>query len=79
MKKQKEEILPQFERGGKARVILTNEKGIEKEMDVARMVAEAFVPNPDNKPYIHHKNGNKMDNRAENLEWVDSFENHSHK
>jgi len=75
MKKQKEKILPQFVRSGNAKVVLTTKDGQEKEVDVARMVAEAFVPNPDNKPYVSHKNGNRLDNRAENLEWVDARQN----
>lgn len=79
MKKQKQQIVPQFEKGGRAKVILTNEKGESKEMDVARMVATTFVPNPNNYDFINHKNGNKLDNRAENLEWVSSHENHSAK
>lgn len=79
MKKQKQEIIPKFEKEGKAKVILTDKNGVEKEMDVARMVATAFVPNPNNYDFINHKNGNKLDNRAENLEWVSSHENHSEK
>ena len=43
-----------------------------------RLIAKAFIPNPENKPYINHKDGNKLNYSLENLEWVTSAENTRH-
>lgn len=43
-----------------------------------RMVALTWIPNPDGKPHINHKNCIKTDNRIENLEWVTNAENIKH-
>lgn len=47
----------------------------QKNKSIHRLVAEAFLPNPDNLPYVHHIDGNRLNNKLENLKWVSEKEN----
>lgn len=52
--------------------------GVIKNVTQHRILAQNFIPNPENKPQVNHKNGIKSDNRLENLEWATASENTKH-
>lgn len=64
-------LKPMKDNNGYLKVRLCNgEKS--KTFNLHRLVAEAFLPNPDNLPQVNHKDENKLNNSVDNLEWCDS-------
>jgi hypothetical protein len=70
-------LTPRLSKDGYPRVSLyVNKK--PRAVYVHRLVAKAFIPNPENKPCVNHKDGIKYNSRVDNLEWVTHKENHEH-
>ena len=55
-----------------------SKNGKRTRCQVHRLVAQAYIPNPENKPQINHKDGNPLNNNIDNLEWVTQSENMRH-
>lgn len=66
------------DRYGYVCVELPKENNRRKHLTVHRLVAQAFVPNPKEKPEVNHKDGDKQNNCFSNLEWVTMAENQRH-
>ena len=58
--------------------IKINYQGLHIHKSIHRLVAEAFIPNPLNKEYVNHIDGNKLNNTVDNLEWCTNSENILH-
>ena len=72
-KETKQFLAPEKHDKGYLRVDLYK-NGVRKHFKVHRLVADAFIPNPMNKPQINHIDGNNQNNSATNLEWVTNRE-----
>ena len=71
------QLKPSIDKDGYKRVTLQRNK-VRKYFRVNRIVAEAFIPNNDNKPFVNHIDKNKQNDNVDNLEWVTPFENWKH-
>lgn len=77
--KRKEKIIKPYRHGAKGYVgVCLSMKGVVKRVRVHRMVAEHFISKVAGKSCVNHKNGDKSDNRVDNLEWVTVAENNLH-
>lgn len=72
--KTRKRIKPSLNKKGYPQICLKNQKS----KTVHRIVAETFIPNPNNLPQVNHKDGNKTNNKSENLEWASASENIDH-
>ena len=70
-------LKPSFSRDGYKKVVLQKE-GMVRYFRINRLVADAFIPNPENKPCVNHKDGDKLNNNVDNLEWNTVQENNDH-
>lgn len=59
-------------------IVQLNLDGVKKPHLVHRLVATKYLPNPDNLPQVNHKDGDKLNNSVENLEWCTQSENMKH-
>lgn len=70
-------LVPRFGKNGYGYVMLSKNNHVTCKK-IHRLVCEHFIPNPQNKPYVNHKDGDKRNNDISNLEWVSPQENAHH-
>lgn len=75
-------ILPQYEKYGNSEIprlqVNLSKEGKCYSKTVSRLVAKAFIPNPDNLPQVNHKDENPSNNYVDNLEWCTCEYNHNY-
>ncbi len=74
----REKILKNVVYGNGYYYVCLSKKGEVKKHKVNRLVAQAFIPNPENKPFTNHIDGDKLNNNVNNLEWCTQSENMKH-
>ena len=67
-----------YKKGNGYLSVTLSKDGVSERMNVHRIVATVFIPNPGNKPQVNHLDGNKSNNRVDNLEWCTAEENMRH-
>lgn len=77
-KRKTPKLLNQFVNNGYYKISLHNKGNTKRGIAIHRIVSEAFIPNTENKPFVNHKDGNKLNNHVSNLEWCTPQENHEH-
>ena len=70
-------LKPVYDRGGYL-IVSLYKNGKSKTKKVHRLVAEAFIPNPNGLPQVNHRDKNKVNNNVENLKWCDARYNSNH-
>lgn len=70
-------LTPKLDRYGYYKVVLSVHRKLYCRT-VHRLVAQTFIPNPNNLPMVNHRDGDKTNNRIDNLEWVTARENTAH-
>ena len=71
-------LKPKLDKYGYKTIVLSK-NGKRHNYTIHRLVAKAFIPNPNNLPQVNHKDGDKLNNNIENLEWCTCKENQKHK
>lgn len=71
-------LTPTIDRNGYVRYYVEGDNGKRKGMYIHQIVAQTYIPNPENKPNVNHKDFDKANNSIDNLEWCTQLENIQH-